>query len=310
MFIQRQNVDGVFEPFKPNPMIIITELLNYFMTLAGTRASDTDPIFWRGPLAPEIRTYGSIVRVGRQDADPAQIKFYPNLIRASLNGIPGAVYYGSPNPIREETNEAIAQSATDAGGLNDSDVAREAFGGDIDARTALETISSDISAYYRSYKTLPRGAAAAPVLDNAVAGRTWTTSNGLDVGTKALMTVNKRSAVNWIIRRFCSVFGYVNRICVTLNTPEGTRLWEEKKAAIGDLTVPPMTWLRRLSADNNGPRVYAAWQQKMEAKRLMSGKKRPRPEGGIRFTIRRRSETRQTKKNRRMRKPRMIEVNV
>jgi len=311
MFIQRQNVDGVFELFKPNPMIIITELLNYFMTLAGTKASDTDPVFWRGPLAPEIRTYGSIVRVGLQDAaPPAQSSLYPNLIRASLVGLPGAVYYGSPNPIRQETNEAIAQSATDATGRNDSDVALEAFGGNIDARRALESISSDISAYYNTYKTPPRGAAAAPALENAVAGRTWTTSGNLDVRTKGLMTVNKRAAVNWIIRRFCSVFNYVNRICEILNTEDGKRLWDEKKAAIGGLTVSPMTWLRRLSNDNNGPRVYAAWQQKMEARRLMSGKKRPRTEGGFRFTIRRRSETRQTKKNRRMRKPRVIEVNV
>ena len=310
MFIQRQNVDGVFEPFKPNPMIIITELLNYFMTLAGTKASDTDPVFWRGPLAPEIRTYGSIVRVGRQDAGPDQMKFYPNLIRASLNGIPGAVYYGSDNSIRRTTNDALAKSATVAAGLNDSDVAREAFEANIDARRVLESISPQITTYYNAYKTPPRGAAAVPVLENAIAGRTWSASGGLDVGTRALMTVNKRAAVNWIIRRFCSVFNYVNRICVILNTEDGNRLWDEKKAAIGGLTVSPMTWLRRLSNDNNGPRVYAAWQQKMEAKRLMSGKKRPRPEGGIRFTIRRRSETRQTKKNRRMRKPRMIEVNV
>ena len=301
MFIQRQNVDGVFEPFKPNPMIIITELLNYFMTLAGTKSSDTDPVFWRGALDPEIRSYGSIVRVGRQDAapPPPQRKFYPNLIRASLVGIPGAVYYGSDNPIRITTNDAIAQSAKDAIDRNDPDVAREAFGDNRDARAALESISSDISAYYRGYKTLPRGAAAAPALENAVAGRTWTSSGNLDVGTRALMTVNKRAAVNWIIRRFCSVFNYVNRICVILNTEDGNRLWDEKKAAIGGLTVSPMTWLRRLSNDNNGPRVYAAWQQKMEAKRLMSGKKRPRTEGGLRFTIRRRSETRQTKKNRR-----------
>lgn len=308
MFIQRQNIGGVFQPFKPNPMIIITELLNYFMTLAGTKSSDTDPVFWRGPLDPEIRSYGSIVRVGRQDAaPPPQRKFYPNLIRASLVGIPGAVYYGLVNPIRTTTNDAIAQSATDAIGRNDPDVAREAFGGNVGARTALESISPDISAYYRTYKTLPRGAAVAPAVENAVAGRTWASSGNLDVGTKALMTVNKRAAVNWIIRRFCSVFDYVNRICGILNTPEGNSLWDEKKAAIRGLTVSPMTWLRRLSADNNGPIVYAAWRQKMEAKRLMSGKKRPRSEGGIRFTIRRRSESRQTKKNRRRR---VIEVRV
>jgi hypothetical protein len=309
MFIQRQNIDGVFQPFKPNPMIIITELLNYFMTLAGTKSSDTDPVFWRGALDPEIRSYGSIVRVGRQDAaPPPQRKFYPNLIRASLVGIPGAVYYGSANPIRTATNNAIAQNATDAMGRNDPDVAREAFGANRDARTALESISSDISAYYRTYKTLPRGAAAAPAVENALAGRTWTTSGNLDVATKSLMTVNKRAAVNWIIRRFCSVFDYVNRICGILNTQDGTRLWEGKKAAIGGLTVSPMTWLKRLSNDNNGPVVYAAWRQKMEAKRLMSGKKRKIGEvGGFRFTIRRRSETRQTKKNRRRK---VIEVSV
>jgi len=311
MFIQRQNIDGVFQPFKPNPMIIITELLNYFMTLAGTKSSDTDAIFWRGALDPEIRSYGSIVRVGRQDAaPPPQRKFYPNLIRASLVGIPGAVYYGLGNPIRTATNDAIAQSATDAMGRNDSDVAREAFGANRDARTALESIGSDISAYYRTYKTLPRGAASAPAVENALAGRTWTTSGNLDVAAKGLMTVNKRAAVNWIIRRFCSVFDYVNRICGILNTEDGTRLWEGKKAAIGGLTVSPMTWLRRLSNENNGPVVYAAWRQKMEAKRLMSGKKRKIGEvGGLRFTIRRRSESRQTKKNR-MRKPRVIEVSV
>ena len=311
MFIQRQNVGGAFQPFKPNPMIIITELLNYFMTLAGTKSSDTDPVFWRGALDPEIRSYGSIVRIGRQDAapPPPQRKFYPNLIRASLVGIPGAVYYGSGNPIRTTTNDAISQSAKDAIVRNDPDVAREAFGDNRDAGTALESISSDISAYYRTYKTLPRGAVAAPTVENVVAGRTWTSSGNLDVGTKGLMTVNKRAAVNWIIRRFCSVFNYVNRICGILNTPEGTRLWDGKKAAIGGLTVSPMTWLRRLSNDNNGPRVHAAWQQKMEAKRLMSGKKRPRP-GGFRFTIRRRSETRQTKKNNRVRKPRVIDVSI
>jgi len=301
MFIQKQGSG----PFRPNPMIIITELLNYFMTLAGTKASDTDPVFWRGPLDPEIRSYGSIVRVGRQDAAPDQRAFYPNLIRASLNGISGAVYY-APKVIQETTNNAIAQSARDARGQNDPDVAREAFGDNKGAREALESISSVISDYYRTYKTPPRGATAAPAVENAVVGRSWTLSGNLDVGTRALMTVNKRAAVNWIIRRFCSVFNYVNRICEILNTPDGTRLWDEKKAAIGDLTVPPMTWLRRLSGQNNGPAVYAAWRQKMEAKRLMSGKKRPR-DGGLRFTIRRRSETRQTKKNRRRR---VIEVSV
>ena len=107
--------------------------------------------------------------------------------------------------------------------------------------------------------------------------------------------VNRDKAWSWIRGRYIAIWSRMNTLCTLLNEER-----ETIEASVIHLADHPLFTVADIDA-------LGAWNEiKLPQERL--GKKRKLEEGGgLRFTIRRRSETRQTKKNRRRR---VIEVSV
>lgn len=107
--------------------------------------------------------------------------------------------------------------------------------------------------------------------------------------------VSRDKAWNWIRGRFEEIHRRMDEVCQYFNDDPVKQ--GEIIASVRSLATTPVLTVDNFIALNRLPNLPPL---------------APAPAGGrrLRFTIRRRSETRQTKKNRRMRKPRMIEVNV
>ena len=105
--------------------------------------------------------------------------------------------------------------------------------------------------------------------------------------------VSRDKAWNWIRGRFEEIHRRMDEVCQYFNDDPVKQ--GEIIASVRSLATTPVLTVDNFIALNRLPNLPP----------LAGG-------GGrrLRFTIRRRSETRQTKKNRRMRKPRVIEVNV
>ena len=113
-------------------------------------------------------------------------------------------------------------------------------------------------------------------------------------------SVDREKAWAWIRTRYMEIWTRMNELCGILN-----REHERIEGSVRSLAEQPL-----LTSENID--TLEAWSQVREPAgapaESVGTKKRRR--GGMSFTVHRRSETRQTKKNRRMRKPRVIEVNV
>jgi hypothetical protein len=112
-------------------------------------------------------------------------------------------------------------------------------------------------------------------------------------------SVDREKAWAWIRTRYMAIWTRMNDLCVILN-----REHEQIEASVRSLAEQPLLTPGDIDELNAWSKVSvpagAAAAESVGSKRRRAG---------VRFTIRRRSESRQTKKNR-MRKPRVIEVNI
>jgi len=137
------------------------------------------------------------------------------------------------------------------------------------------------------------------------------------------LDIDPEKAWSWISNRYISIWNRINEICGILNNPDNNPTivnYTINLATNPLLTAQEVVYLGAIgkiklkvssaaaeAAEAAGEELLAQEAEEAAAAQGGPAKRARTGEGGFRFTIRRRSETRQTKKNRRRK---VIEVNV